>query len=88
MQRAAWRAKRVITSCSSSSGWRAAEAEGAKLTRGAVWAPMLGVGEEMVEVVREGVGGVGGGVYWGVRATVMYSKSVSTEMGRCGLIRG
>ena len=49
---------------------------------------MLGVGEEMEEVVREGVGGVGGGVYWGVRATVMYSKSVSTEMGRCGLSRG
>jgi hypothetical protein len=83
MQRAAWRAKRVITSCSSSSGWRAAEAEGAKLTtRGEVCAPMFALGEEMEEVVREGVGGVGGGVYWGVRATVMYSKSVSTEIGR------
>ena len=40
------------------------------------------------EEVKEGVGGVGGGVNWGVRETVMYSKSVSTETGRSGLVRG
>lgn len=38
--------------------------------------------------VKLGVGGVGGGVYCRVRGTVMYSKSVSTEMGRLGLVRG
>jgi hypothetical protein len=43
------------------------------------------LGEEEVKL---GVGGVGGGVYWGVRGTVMYWKSVSTEMGRLGLVRG
>lgn len=38
--------------------------------------------------VSEGVGGVGGGVYWGVRETVMYSKSLSTEIGRRGVVLG
>lgn len=38
--------------------------------------------------VKDGVGGVGGGVYWGVLETVMRSKSCAVGIGRTVVVLG
>jgi hypothetical protein len=46
------------------------------------------LGEDSEEDVKDGVGGVGGGVYWGVLETVMYSKFGCVETWRTVLVLG